>query len=323
MSRSGYYFVVSTAIVFHYRLSAVELRHLRYFVAVAEDLSYRKAAERLHVSQPALSKQIKDLESELNVRLLDRDTHGVRMTEAGVAFLAEARLTLRQSDHAVTAAQKAVTGRHGRLAIGYVEPVLMGFMPTTLLAFHKKFPEVDISLIEIALDEQLSALRDGTLQVGFAQRNGRELPQTLQRIPVASSPICAVVSRTHPLAKATRVSLADLRNEPLVSLKLRRGIGSLHGEIMTRLFAAHGVKVQKIMLIQGAEPFRAFLEGGLGVSLVPKIGGLSRSSDLVFKTLCDTGLDLCLELDALWCDVDTAQLARKFIAVVRQITLEA
>src|ERR1700754_3624626 len=110
----------------------MELRHLRYYVAVAEDLNFRKAAERLNVAQPALSSQIRDLEDEIGVRLLDRDTRGVRLTEAGSIFLNESRKTLAQAKHAVDAVREMQQSERGRLAIGYSGQMLMGFMPQCL-----------------------------------------------------------------------------------------------------------------------------------------------------------------------------------------------
>src|ERR1700754_3438022 len=107
----------------------MELRHLRYFAAVAEELSFRRAAERLRVAQPALSSQIKDLEEELGARLLDRDTRAVRLTDAGAAFLAEVRQILAHAERATVVAREAAQGRRGRLVVGYFAPIFMGLMP--------------------------------------------------------------------------------------------------------------------------------------------------------------------------------------------------
>src|SRR4051812_45154916 len=114
----------------------MELRHLRYFVAVAEELNYRKASERLRVAQPALSSQIKDLEFDVGVRLLDRDTGGVRLTDAGAAFLEEARLILAHAEQAVAVARGAAKGRGGRATVGFFAPIFMGVMPAPLKADH-------------------------------------------------------------------------------------------------------------------------------------------------------------------------------------------
>src|SRR5664279_401085 len=117
----------------------MELRHLRYFVTVAEELNFRRAAERLHVVQPALSRQIKDLEYDLRVRLLDRDTVRVRLTDAGRVFLDEARQILAHAERAKEMARDAAAGRRGRLVIGNVGPVTTSFMPASLTAFRARY----------------------------------------------------------------------------------------------------------------------------------------------------------------------------------------
>src|SRR4051812_5064070 len=141
----------------------MELRHLRYFVAVAEELNYRKASERLRVAQPALSSQIQDLERDVGVRLLDRDTGGVRLTDGGAAFLEEARLILRQVERAVAVAVEAAKGLRGRLMIGYFAPIFMGLMPASLKAYREKFPEVEVVLVELPILEQIAELEAGTI----------------------------------------------------------------------------------------------------------------------------------------------------------------
>jgi DNA-binding transcriptional LysR family regulator len=299
----------------------MELRHLRYFVAVAEELNYRKAAGRLRVAQPALSSQIQDLEHELGVRLLDRNTGGVRLTDAGAAFLEETRLTLAQAQRAGQVARAAAKGLRGRLTVGYLAPLLMGFMPASLKGFHEKFPEVDVSLVEMPLGEQIEALESGAIQVGFTVDAGTPLPASLQQVEVVRSPIRAVVGRGHRLAKPARVSLAEFVREPLVCFSLKKGTVAVHGEIMRRKLVARGLKVGPIRAIEGAEAFRATLESGLGVSLIAEIGSLSRSRDLVFKPLKETGDDLVLALHAVWSRSQNSQLAVNFINLLRQARL--
>src|SRR3954468_24795318 len=136
----------------------MELRHLRYFVAVADELNYRRAAEKLRVAQPALSSQIKDLEHEVGARLLDRDTGGVRLTDAGAAFLDEARLIVAHAQRAAGIAREAAKGRRGRINIGYYAPLVMGFMPESLRVFHARYPDVDVALHEMSILDQTEAL---------------------------------------------------------------------------------------------------------------------------------------------------------------------
>jgi DNA-binding transcriptional LysR family regulator len=295
----------------------MELRHLRYFVAVAEELNYRRASERLRVAQPALSSQIQDLERELGARLLDRDTGGVRLTDAGAAFLEEARTILAQAQQAVVVAREAAQGRRGRLLVGYSGPLLMGFMPASLKAFYEKFPRVDVSLVELPLAEQIAALESGAIHLAFAIAGGPPLPPDLQQIEVIRSPIRAVVGRSHPLAGKSRLALADLVREPLLCISNKK-VPVLHGEIMRRIFANRGLKPGPIKSIEGAEAFRATLESGMGVSLIAEVGALSRSRDLLFKPLKETGPDLILELLAVWRRDQTSQLAANFIGLMRE-----
>ncbi len=297
----------------------MELRHLRYFVAVAEELNYRKAAERLHVAQPALSSQIQDLEEELGVRLLDRNTGGVRLTDAGAAFLAETRLTLDQAQKAAAVAREAAQGLRGHLAVAYIAPLLMGFMPKAITAFHQKFPDVEIDLREMPLTEQMAELEDGTLQIGF-RADTSPVPPGLEQALIARSPIRAVLGLSHPLASQAKVSLVDIAREPLLAFSIRRGV-NVHADFIRRNFEARRLKIGAIRSIEGAETFRASLESGLGVSLIPEIGSLARSSELVFRPLKETGKDLVLELFALWRADRQSALTQNFLGILKNLKL--
>jgi len=296
----------------------MELRHLRYFVAVAEELNYRKASERLRVAQPALSSQIQDLEEELGVRLLDRNTGGVRLTDAGAAFLAETRLTLAQAQKAMTVAQETAKGLRGHLTVAYIAPLLMGFMPETLKSFHQKFPDVDVDLLEMPLSEQMAALENGTLQIGFTVGSDVPLSAGLQQLKIARSAIRAVVGIGHPLAGQPKISLVDLAREPLLAFSVRRGI-TIHADFIRRNFEVRGLKIGPVRSIEGAETFRASLEGGLGVSLIPDIGSLARSPDLAFKPLKETGDDLILELYAIWRPDRASALTANFLETLKKL----
>jgi len=301
----------------------MELRHLRYFVAVAEELNYRRAAERLRVAQPALSSQIKDLEYETGVRLLDRDTGGVRLTDAGAAFLEEARLIVAHAQHAMTVAREAAKGRRGRLTVGYFAPIFMGLMPASLKAFREKFPDVEVTLVEMPIAEQVAALESGTIQIGFVVGGSVPIPRTVKSAEVARAPFRVVVSREHRLARSARIGLADLANETLLCFSPRKGTLSVHGEIMRRAFAARGLRMKFLRQIDGVDAFRATLESGLGASLIAASGSLSQSPDLVLRPLKETGTDLVMELDALWREDQTSQLTANFIATLREVGARA
>lgn len=297
----------------------MELRHLRYFVAVAEELNYRKASERLHVAQPALSSQIKDLEEEIGEKLLDRNTTHVRLTDAGAAFLDEVREILVKADEAVSVARDAARGRRGRLLVGYFAPIFMGLMPESLKAYREKFPGVDVSLVEMPIMEQLAALEKGTLHIAFTTGSVITIPENVESVVVARSPVRVLVRREHRLARVKQVALADLVNEPMLFFSPAKGILSVHGEIIKRAFANRGLKLKSLQRIDGVEAFRATLESGLGISLIAESGSLSRSDYLVTKPLKECSPDLDLELRALWRADQHSQLVNHFIEVLKTI----
>ena len=151
-----------------YQSPRMELRHLRYFVAVAEELSFRKAAQRLNISRPALSKQVKDLEDEIAVKLLDRDTVSVSLTKAGELFLEDSQKLLVLAEQAIERANQAQSGHRGKLRIGSVGIIATDFLPKTLKIFHQKYPGVEVAFVEMLPAEQLDALAQGRIDIGFA-----------------------------------------------------------------------------------------------------------------------------------------------------------
>lgn len=297
----------------------MELRHLRYFVAVAEQLNYRKAAERLRVAQPALSSQIKDLEEEVGARLLDRDTGGVRLTDAGAAFLEEARLITAHAQRATHIAREAAKGRHGRLTVGYFAPIFMGLIPASMKSYREKYPDVEVALVELPLVDQVAALETGTIQIAFIIGGTMAVPHGVKSVLIARSPIRVVMRRDHRLARMRSIPLAELEKEQVLCFAVKRGVPSVHGEIMRQAFAAHQLKMKPIRQIDGVEVFRATLESGLGISLIAESGNLAQSSDLVLRPLAETAPDLEIELHALWRAGQDSQLVANFIEVMKAV----
>ena len=297
----------------------MELRHLRYFVAVAEELNFRKASDRLRVAQPALSRQIQDLERDVGVRLLDRNTSRVRLTDAGAAFLEEARLLLAQSRQAIAIAREAAQGLRGRLTVGYLAPLLTSFMPPALAAFSAKYPNVVMSMVELTSAEQWAALESGAIHAGFGVKESSEpLPKAFQATLVARSPFRAVVGRRHRLARASKVALADLMREPLLALAVKKGVAP-HVEAIRKVLSARGLKPPPITAIEGAETFLATLESGIGVSLMGETGSFSRGRGLLFKPLKETGEDLTIELRVVWRKNEASPLVKNFIDLLVKV----
>jgi DNA-binding transcriptional LysR family regulator len=145
----------------------MELRHLRYFVAVAEALSFRKAAARLSISEPAVSQQVADLEDELGLRLLNRNSRRVELTEIGRVFLGGARRTLASAKEAVVQAQEAAAGERGRLSIGCIGQLVHAFLPEALARFREGYPLVEVSVLNMDDRTQVEALANGTIMLGI------------------------------------------------------------------------------------------------------------------------------------------------------------
>ena len=199
----------------------MELRHVRYFIAVAEELSFTKAAKRLHIAQPPLSRQIQQLEQEIGVRLLERGAGSVFLTDAGHVFLEGARNVIAQSEQAVENARRAHDGKFGLVRVGIAWG--LGNIVSRVLAEHsKRFPNVDVECRNIASGAQNEALRLRSIDVGFLRPNIDTAH--LNSRALFSQPFTVVVSKANPLAKFRSLKLIQLANEPL--LMIQRSLSS-------------------------------------------------------------------------------------------------
>lgn len=204
----------------------MELRHLRYFVAVAEELNFRRAATRLHVAQPSLGRQVRDLEEELGEPLLERDRRRVALTTAGRVFLDKARELLVGAETAIHATREAGRQARGALRIGNVGMLAAPFLPGSLAAFRQRFPCVDVEIFEMTMDEQVDALLAGTIQVGFVVRvPGAPLVSGLQVRTVLSCAVAVALPTRHPRAAARTLPLKSLAAERFLDLQRSQGVG--------------------------------------------------------------------------------------------------
>ena len=198
----------------------MELRHLRYFVAVAEECHFGRAAERLHMAQPPLSQQIKQLEDELGVQLLTRSTRRVELTPAGERYLERARSILAAIDAAGEEARLIRDGRMGRVAIGFTGSATYELLPRLSRTLRTELPELELDLRgELLTPSQVAGLVDGTLDVGFL-RPPVQAPE-VEVHPLRSEPLVAVLPESHALAAGKDVVLADLAEEPFITYPAR------------------------------------------------------------------------------------------------------
>ena len=191
----------------------MELRHLRTFQVVAEELNFSRAATKLHVAQSALSRTIADLEAEMEVRLLDRNTHGVALTEAGMLFLERVRQILEDTQEAVKEAKRRSRGETGTLRIGFIGTLSQSLLPRLLQAYRAQYPFVDLILNELGPTLQREKILSSHLDCGFIGFAVDSPDPELETFVVAEDPLVAAIPANHPLAKQSTIRLIDLKDE--------------------------------------------------------------------------------------------------------------
>jgi len=198
----------------------MDLRHLRYFVAVAEEQNVTRAALRLHLSQPPLSRQMRNLEEELGLALFHRDVKAVRLTEAGRVFLTEARIILKRAEDAVEKAKEVARGKHGEIRVGYAPSLTVELLPRALKYFRESNSGVHVQLHDLSTQEMLRGLSDGKLHAALLVQVPPKALAGLVFEELHRHLVCVAMHRAHPLARARRVGLAQVANERLVAFTL-------------------------------------------------------------------------------------------------------
>jgi DNA-binding transcriptional LysR family regulator len=244
----------------------MELRHLRYFVAVAGEENVSRAALKLHVSQPALSRQIRDLEDELGLELFTRSAKALSLTEAGRVLWDEAEAILKHVDGAIAASRNAARGGKGELRIGYAPSPTARLLPATLRAFQTEEPGVRVLLHDLSTEEMLARLRDGGLEIALLVRPERAMLRGLKFEELARDAIRVAVAPGHPFAKRRMVKLEEVARERLLAYS-RAGYPEYH-ESLVQLFGK-GRKAPRISEEHdGINSLAAAVAAGSGVALV-------------------------------------------------------
>jgi DNA-binding transcriptional LysR family regulator len=290
----------------------MELRHLRYFKAVAAALNFSRAAEQLHVAQPALSRQIRNLEEELGTRLFDRNRVHVQLTDAGRTLVAHADKILAEVDIAIASVRAAQHGTGGQLMICNDWRLSIQLIPETIAAFRARHSGVEIALVDLPTHKQIAALRSGHAHVCFLPRDSIPPHADFDSMLILKAEIRLVVGRQHRLARRPSVRLADFRNETFI-----RPIGG-HMEAYTT-FVVQACRVAGFTPIfvphrcSSIEAFLTLAGGGLGVLLLPDIlCPPDRPSVRYLQSDCQA-----VEVYAVWLRTDTSRLLNDYIAILR------
>ena len=286
----------------------MELRQLRYFVAVAEELHFRRAAERLHISQPPLSQQIRALEDELGFTLLTRTRRRVQLTPAGDAFLRDARALLAELEGAVATARGIDAGQTGRLRIGFVGSALLSIVPGTVERFRASRPGVALELRERSTVDQLRAVTAGVVDVGLIRTPIDDVGE-LRLETVLRERTVAALPAGHPLASLARVSLRRLAAEPLVLFPRDQAPG--YHDLLIAALGRAGAGPRVTQYAPEMMTIIGLVAAGTGVSLVPESVSRLALDGVTYRPV--TGAPRS-ELVAITRARDDSALARAFVA---------
>jgi len=264
----------------------MELRHLRYFLVVGEVLNFTKAAARLRVAQPALSRQIQDLEDEIGVDLLRRSPRGVTLTAEGKLFLQEVCELLKRVDESVEKTRALARGEYGELHIGYIPIPTAEILPPALEAFRKAVPRVRLMLHDLSTDELIAGLRNGTLELAIMVQPIGEQRAGIEFETLRSYAWGVALSRAHPLARLKSIPLEKLAGERLVILS-RKSYSEYH-RILEHIFALVSAKPRIAMECDSESSLFMEVEAGRAVTVVTTIAKLAAGKRLVYRPLTGT-----------------------------------
>ncbi|KAA0943434.1 LysR family transcriptional regulator [Pseudomonas sp. ANT_H14] len=296
----------------------LDLRKLRYFLTVAEELHFGRAALRLHLAQPPLTRQISALETELGFRLFDRTSRTVSLTAQGRSFLPYARAVLEQVDLAEVIAGKLAAGSAGQLALGYVSSIaLSDLFSQTIQAFALRFPDVQLTLVECASGSMGSQITDGRLDIGLS----RLLPQSgqteVQALSLGEEPLVAAVSSDNPLASQAQISLTQLSTYPLILFPNDYGSGL--NQSIEQLYRRNGLPLRPGPSGRQITSIIALVAAGQGVALVPECTQSLMSKGVTYRPLTDP--DACAQLLVLTRMQGRSLLVEAFMTVIDEVLL--
>jgi DNA-binding transcriptional LysR family regulator len=295
----------------------MELRHLRYFVVVGEVLNFTKAAARLRVAQPALSRQIQDLEDEIGVDLLRRSPRGVMLTAEGKLFFEEVRKLLRQADESVERVRALARGEYGELHIGYIPIPTAEILPPALEAFRKAAPHVKLVLHDVPTDQLIAELRNATLELAIMVQPIGEQMVGIEFETLRTYPWCVALSASHPFARLKSIALEKVAAEPLVGLR-RKGYSEYYRSL-EGIFAAVSAKPRIAVECDSESSLVVQVEAGRGIALVTTILKLMSGQRILYRPLTGTMETQSVGI-ARATKGDVTPAGERFCEILRQIS---
>jgi DNA-binding transcriptional LysR family regulator len=291
----------------------MELRHLRYFCAVAEYGTFREAGRHLHVSQSAISEQVADLEDEIGGPLLERGQRTTRLTAQGQVFLTEAKKTLLAAERTIDLTRRSLQGQEGTLAIGFFVWGAGGFFPRIIREFRKRHPQVKLSLFEMHTNVQMEAFDSGKIDVGFTRPLEPPYDKALHSELLYNDPIVVVLPREHPLAKGP-ITIESLAGERWVMCE--RPVTPLLFDGIIALCTAAGFSPNIVNSSSTWSGIMTLVEAGEGISLVPSGARYIRPPGLVFCELQPRTTHVGLAV--AWNPLNEGAVVKAFLRLVRE-----
>jgi DNA-binding transcriptional LysR family regulator len=292
----------------------MELRHLKYFVAVAEELNFARAARRVHIAQPSLTKQIQQLEQELGFPLLYRTKKKVELLDTGHVLLDEAQRLLRQAEKAIQSTQRTHVGQSGRLLIGFSPSAAPEVLPRILRKYHALYPDVVVEVLEITTIKNAESLLESAMSVAVIRS-----PTFLSREQFCFETIqrerfVVALPDSHPAAKQESIRIKTLASEPLIVPPRQLGWG--YSDSIFQIFRDYGIVPRVAEEASGALAVVTLVAGGFGVALVPASLSNLRLPGLTYRPIkgrCRTS-----DLTLVWQRDSRASTVRAFLEVVKR-----
>ena len=256
----------------------MELRHLRYFLEITKDLNMTKASKRLGISQPPLSRQIKQLEEELGVNLFDRTGNNLTLTDAGTFFTMKAQQILDSVDSTSQAVARIGGPSKKWLNIGFVPSTIYGFLPQLIRRYRTSSPNVEVALLDLMSQDQIHSLKSGQIDIGFGRLKIND-PE-IKREVIFEEPLMAVFQKGHPLANRKSISLEEMSQESLILYPKKPRPN--YADQISALFYKHSLQINVVQEVQELQTTLGLIASGVGSSIVPRSVQKMRTDDVVY-----------------------------------------